>query len=371
MARRAAPGKASRRRSQPRIAWGRIAAVLVGAGTLFGAGIGIGAWLTQPASTPVRPAAVAQRPTHKPVIAAAPPAAASPAASPAIALPRLPVRETPAPQAAAPTATLDAVSPPVRHPDPAISAGLPAWRRFAAAADPAHGRPMIAIVLDDLGIDKRRSGRAIDLPAALTLAFLPYATELAEQTGRARDRGHELLVHLPMQPHGHDADPGPNVLDMALGEAEVANRIDWSLKQFTGFVGINNHMGSQFTESPEGMRIVADSLRGHGLLFLDSMTTAKSVGEATARSHGVPTTRRDVFLDNTDSVAEVELRLAQAEKIALANGTAVAIGHPRDATLSVLEAWIPKAKAAGFVLVPLTAVVEARGGVGVQQAARP
>src|SRR3546814_15773350 len=93
---------------------------------------------------------------------------------------------------------------------------------------------MIAIVLDDLGIDKRRGRRAIDLPAALTLAFLPYATELAEQTARARARGHELLVHVPMQPHGADSDPGPNVLDIDLGAAEVRRRLEWTLRQFDG-----------------------------------------------------------------------------------------------------------------------------------------
>ncbi|GHD46836.1 hypothetical protein GCM10017083_16430 [Thalassobaculum fulvum] len=229
---------------------------------------------------------------------------------------------------------------------------------------------MIAIVLDDLGIDKRRGRRAIELPAAVTLAFLPYATDLDEQTALARQRGHELLVHVPMQPHGHNSDPGPNVLDIQLGAAEVRRRIDWNLKQFEGYVGVNNHMGSLFTESDEGMRLVAEEMGARGLLFLDSLTSARSVGEATALGLGVPTTRRDVFLDNTDTAAEVEYRLAQTERIARETGSAIAIGHPRDATLNVLEEWIPKARAAGFVLVPLTAVVEARAAPGVRQARR-
>ncbi len=117
--------------------------------------------------------------------------------------------------------------------------------------------------------------------------------------------------------------------------------------------------------------MVAEAMRDHGLLFLDSLTSAKSVGEKTARGLGVPTTRRDVFLDNTDSVAEVELRLAQVERTARETGSAIAIGHPRDATLSVLADWIPRARAAGFVLVPLSAVIEARSGSPALQALRP
>src|SRR3546814_20657186 len=87
---------------------------------------------------------------------------------------------------------------------------------------------MIAIVLDDLGIDKRRGLRAIDLPAALTLAFLPSATELAEQTARARARGHELLVHVPMARHGADVEPGATVLAIQHGDHVLRRRRAWA-----------------------------------------------------------------------------------------------------------------------------------------------
>ena len=119
------------------------------------------------------------------------------------------------------------------------------------------------------------------------------------------------------------------------------------------------------------MRVVAEAMRDHGLLFLDSLTSAKIVGEKAARGLGVPTSLRDVFLDNTDSVAEVELRLSQVERTARETGSAIAIGHPRDATLSVLADLIPRARAAGFVLVPLSAVIEARSGSPALQALRP
>lgn len=248
---------------------------------------------------------------------------------------------------------------------------LPAWRRFAVAGDVTSDAPKIAIVLDDLGIDVRRSRRAVALPAPLTLAYLPYADGLEEQTRAARQAGHELLAHIPMQPHGADADPGPHALDMRLGAIEVLSRLDWDLARFEGYVGINNHMGSLFTESEEGMRLVAEGLRDRGLMFLDSLTSPRSVAAATAASMGVPTAVRDVFLDNTDTAAEVELRLAQTERVARQAGTAIAIGHPRDATLNVLEAWIPKAREAGFVLVPLTSVLQIRQGLATQQANRP
>ena len=369
----------------------RAGVAAVAACVLFGGGIAVGAWIaggtslpelsasrdlpgspqiaTQPAPlTAARPPV----PTPKPAQARAeaPKAAAVPASIPLPKMTGAVEALKPAETAAKPASAPAQVA--ALPPKPSVDDGsLPAWRRYAVPADLSGGAPIIAIVLDDLGIDTRRSNRAIALPAPVTLAFLPYAEGLEEQTAAARAAGHELLVHIPMQPHGEDADPGPNALDMRLGAIEVLSRLDWDLARFSGYVGINNHMGSLFTESEAGMRLVAEGLRDRGLMFLDSLTSPKSVAAATVASYGVPTTTRDVFLDNTDSPEEVAMRLEQTEKIARKAGTAIAIGHPRDNTLDVLEDWIPKAKAAGFTLVPLTAVLDIRRGMATQQASRP
>lgn len=368
----------------------RAAAVVVGAGLLFGGGVGVGAWIAGEGSADRRVAGQAKQaspestaPALRSKVSEDPrvnQSAQAEATNDAKAPPGIPLPKmtgatgagTPAARGTLPSSAVAA--------DRLASAGatagaaepaLPTWRRFAVAADTTSGKPKIAIVLDDLGIDLKRSRRAVALPAALTLAYLPYAEGLADQTRAARQAGHELLLHVPMQPHGADVDPGPNALDMRLGAIEVLSRLEWGLDRFEGYVGINNHMGSLFTESAEGMRLVAEGLRDRELMFLDSLTSPKSVAAATVASYGVPTTVRDVFLDNTDTAAEVEMRLEQTERIARKTGTAIAIGHPRDATLNVLEAWIPKALEAGFALVPLTAVLQVRQGVATQQASRP
>ena len=367
----------------------RAGVIVLAAGVLFGGGIGVGAWIAGGGSLPTLSAS-RDVPVPKPAPRAA--QAASQGAAPAstvkakeeprdIPLPKMAntvkqvtQAEAKPDTAPAPPETSVQVAAVPKHPPvagPEASGDAPAWKRYAVAADISSGGPFIAIVLDDLGIDVRRSNRAVALPAPITLAFLPYADGLDSQTAAARQAGHELLVHIPMQPHGEDADPGPNALDMKLGAIEVLSRLEWDLDRFSGYVGINNHMGSLFTESAEGMALVAEGLRDRGLMFLDSLTSAKSVAASTVASYGVPTTVRDVFLDNTDTPEEVALRLEQTEKVARKGGTAIAIGHPRDNTLSVLEEWIPKARAAGFTLVPLTTVMEIRRGMSTQQASRP
>src|SRR5205807_7267740 len=123
-----------------------------------------------------------------------------------------------------------------------------------------------------------------------------------------RAAGHELLAHVPMEPFGAYADPGPNVLLVGLSRADLLHRLGRDLDSFTGYVGINNHMGSRFTSHAEGMGTVAAELRRRGLLFLDSRTTAQTVAFQVAVEHGVPSVSRDVFLDNEDKPEAVQRR---------------------------------------------------------------
>jgi polysaccharide deacetylase 2 family uncharacterized protein YibQ len=198
----------------------------------------------------------------------------------------------------------------------------------------------------------------------MTLSFLPYAEDLPHQTATAHGNGHELLVHVPMEPLGSE-NPGPRALTIGLSPDEVAARLARDLTRFDGFVGINNHMGSKFTGSAPGMAVVMGELRARGLLWLDSRTAGSSVGSAIARAYDVPHVDRDVFLDNTPTLAAVQRQLADLESVARRRGWAVAIGHPKDATLDALVAWLPRLAERGFVLVPLSHIVRnAAAGAG-------
>ena len=228
--------------------------------------------------------------------------------------------------------------------------------RLRVPAPPAGRSPT---VIEDVGLDAAGTRRAARLPAAVTLAFLPYGNDVAALAAEARRGGHELLVHVPMQPWPHDRpiDPGPNALMVDLAPAELARRIDWNLGRFQGFVGVNNHMGSRFTEHEPGMRLVIAELARRGLLFLDSRTSARSVGLRLAHEAGIPALGRDVFLDHERARPAIRAQLDRVAEIARRNGVAIAIGHPYAETLDVLEAWLPTLKGQRLELVPLTRLV--------------
>jgi hypothetical protein len=268
----------------------------------------------------------------------------------------------PAAPAGAEQADLPLPSPPELDQD-----RRPAWQRYAVPVAATGAQPMIAVVLDDLGLNRAGTNRAIALPAPLTLAFMTYAEGLPRMAARARRAGHELMLHMPMAPRDPTYNPGPNVLRAELAPAELARRLDWGLGRFEGFVGVNNHMGSRFTASRAGMAPVMAALRARGLLFLDSMTSSASVGVGMAKRAGVPYAARDVFLDNEwNDRAAIARQFAHLEAVARRRGSAIGIGHPHRATLDVLVRWLPEARARGFAIVPVSAIVQHRRGPEAQ-----
>jgi uncharacterized protein len=311
----------------------------------------------------------AAKPAPLPQLAKAEPAAAEPAKP----------QDTPP---AAPKAQANAAVPailPADVPSPTIGSGgeamgaetvaavappkpgdEPMWLKNALPAPPFTGQPRIAVVIDDLGLDKQRTARAIALQGPVTMSFLAYASDLPAQTEAARRAGHELIVHVPMEPINKQRDIGSNGLANRLGREEVLRRLRWDLSRFNGYVGINNHMGNRISGDANAMQAVIEELKARGLLFLDSRSIATGTAESVADMLGVPTASRDVFLDDDIDGTSIDDQLAELEDVARKQGTAIAIGHPHDQTLDRLTIWLANLSQRGFQLVPLTAIVKER-----------
>ncbi|MEZ5648281.1 MAG: divergent polysaccharide deacetylase family protein [Alphaproteobacteria bacterium] len=235
-----------------------------------------------------------------------------------------------------------------------------AWLGQARPYEASHTKPLIALVIDDLGVDHTRTHQVMDLPVPLTLAFLPYASDIVAQVDYGRRLEHEFLVHIPMEPIDHHNDPGPHTLSTDLPPEEIVHRLDSALNSFEGYLGINNHMGSRFTMDATALAPVMATLQQRGLLFLDSRTTAQSIAAQTAIDAGVAAVARDVFIDHVRTPDVIRAQLALLEQTALRKGTAIGIGHPDDLTIAALQEWIPTLAERGFELVPLSVVARVR-----------
>lgn len=233
-------------------------------------------------------------------------------------------------------------------------------------------RAKVAIIIDDLGIDAKRSRQIIDLPAPITLAFLPYGSKTKEFAAIGKAKGHPLIIHTPMEAMDGKQNIGPGGLKAGMDDAAFAQNFEVMLKSFEGYGGINNHMGSRLTQDEAAMKRLMGMLKERGLYFVDSKTISTSVAAKEARRAGVPYAVRNVFLDHEDTRSFVDGALAKVEKEALQHGTAIAIGHPKDATIAGLRAWIPTLKAKGIDLVPVSdLLVRPRGSAPVKEIETP
>jgi polysaccharide deacetylase 2 family uncharacterized protein YibQ len=236
--------------------------------------------------------------------------------------------------------------------------GRQSWQVYSRPFNGPERRPRVAIVITGLGVSFNATKSVVGiLPGEVTLAFAPFAQKLDEWIDSARGAGHEVLINLPMEPRDYPRDdPGPFGLFMAHDTKQNLRRLDWVLSRMTGYVGVTNYMGGRFTASITALRPILRELRRRGLIFLDSMRTAASVGPKLAPNMELPFVKTDKVLDKVVSRTSIDFELAEIEKLAKIRGSAVALAHPYPLTVRRLQRWIGSLDEKGFVLAPITAV---------------
>jgi uncharacterized protein len=215
-------------------------------------------------------------------------------------------------------------------------------------------RPRIAIIIDDLGYDAESNLPFFRLDLPLSLSVLPNGPSTKSIVRMANEEGRELVLHLPMEPRNYPSvKPGPGALLLSMNADEITRVLDQDLRQIKGARGVNNHMGSAFTEDREKMRIVLAELKKKGLFFVDSRTTKLTVALDLAREIGLPSDRRTVFLDNNLAPKAMKIQMERLLSMARNHGLAIGIGHPYKETLRLLKEYCSKIKSE-FQMVPVS-----------------
>ena len=227
------------------------------------------------------------------------------------------------------------------------------------AAQAHAGAPRIAIIIEDIGHSLVKGERAIALPAPVTLAVLPFTPYTAALAARARDAGKDVILHQPMQAM-RSGRQERGTMTQAMDSTLLRKALRTSLARVPYAIGVSNHTGSLLTTSPTSMAWLMAEVHAQGLFFLGSRTTNETVAEQSARAAGVPIISRDVFLDSVVEPEAIAHQFDRALRLAERRGFAVLIGHPHDATLSLLERELPSLASRGFQLVPVRALVDSR-----------
>lgn len=232
--------------------------------------------------------------------------------------------------------------------------------------------PLITIIMDDLGRSTLTADELVSMPEPVTFAVLPGEPHAIEVAEIAHAAGHEVMLHVPMEPQGYPAvNPGEDALFVAQSDAEIRTRFELLLAGVPYVTGTNNHMGSRFTEDARALSPVMESLREKGLFFIDSRTTGQSRVTEVAHRFGVPTMNRDVFLDNVAEVNAIVREIKRLEDRARSQGAAIGICHPYPETLEALRRELPDMRSRGIAVVPVSVQLQRQASIsGMIDAAR-
>jgi polysaccharide deacetylase 2 family uncharacterized protein YibQ len=201
-------------------------------------------------------------------------------------------------------------------------------------------RPKVGIIIDDLGYDSALANAFIGLDIPLTLSVLPFTPNSRAIAQMARQAGRETMLHLPMEPINYPSiNPGDGVLLLSMDKETILEVLDDDLRQTPFIVGVNNHMGSRFTENEEKITIVLEELKKRNLYFVDSRTTSGTVAFKTAQKMAMKAAKRDIFLDNDLSEHALKIQMERLLSLARHKGQAIGIGHPHQETLHLLREY--------------------------------
>ena len=219
--------------------------------------------------------------------------------------------------------------------------------------------PRIAILITGLGIGANSTDEAIRrLPEPVSLAFAPYSKDLQAWVDKARSRGHEVALQLPMEPFGYpDADPGPHTMLTGAGPAENLKRLRWLLARMTGYFAVTNYMGAKFTASPQALSPVLDEAARRGLAFIDDGASPRSQAASVAGSLGLPAVTGDVIIDAGQSQESIEAALKGLEALARERGQALGVAMGLPSTIEAIAGWADGLGSRGIVLTPVSALM--------------
>ncbi|MDD2852091.1 MAG: divergent polysaccharide deacetylase family protein [Desulfuromonadaceae bacterium] len=216
----------------------------------------------------------------------------------------------------------------------------------------------LAVIIDDMGnrVSEARALAAIKVP--ITFAIIPGLSADKNVAAFATANQIETLIHVPMQPKNWPSRRiEANGLLVNMEADELKERMSGFIQRFPEAVGVNNHMGSAFTEQEEKMTAVLQIIKNENLFFIDSMTSSESKGGKVARQLGIKFGRRNVFLDNNQERNYILGQLNQAVTQARKYGSAIAICHPHPVTMATLAELLPELAERGVQLVPVSEIV--------------
>ena len=222
----------------------------------------------------------------------------------------------------------------------------------------------IVIILGGMGLNEKLSARAAkELPGDITFAFAPYGENLQDQVDKARARGHEVLLQLPLEPVGYPAtNPGPKTLLADGPDAANQDALLWHMSRFSGYTGIINYMGGRFLSAAPAIKPLLSELKKRGILFIEDGSLPLSATDGVAKQMQMPVRHGISVIDLDANPASITAALNLLEDEAHNNGIAIGTGSGLEITIDTVRDWAKNVGDHGIVIIPASAAFKGRLG---------
>jgi len=224
----------------------------------------------------------------------------------------------------------------------------------------SHKNPRIAIIIDDVGQYDIGALELKRLNIPITASILPDSPHAHEEARWIREYGLQTLIHLPMEPKNGNGQTYDRSQTITLNstDSEIRQLIRRAKQVVPNAAGVNNHQGSLATANTELMLRTLKIIKEEGLFFVDSRTIGNSVAFDTAKRLGIKTAYKNAFLDHVQSYSNSISRIKYLVEIALKDGKAIAIGHPRQSTIDAIRDSLDYIRSKGVKIVYVAELLE-------------
>lgn len=215
------------------------------------------------------------------------------------------------------------------------------------------GKLAIAIAVLDYGLSSEDSKAAVEkLPPEVTMVLSPYAEDPDMWQKLAREHGHEIWLHLPVEnQHFLSRDPGPLALLSQASIIENQKNLNAVLGRATGYAGIMAETDKVMLGMHAMLGAVIKSVFSRGLGYFELNPAGSEFIETLAVANnapfGIAHVNSDVFDDSESS---------KVEKAAKESGYAGVVMRLNPKNIDKISEWTKTFETRGFSLAPVSAV---------------
>jgi hypothetical protein len=216
----------------------------------------------------------------------------------------------------------------------------------------------IALILDDAGYNIELAKEIASLPYNITLSIIPFTEHDGETAKLLKKHNKEVFLHLPMEPKSYpETDPGKGAIFRNTPETLLKIIIDEDFQRIGKIDGVNNHMGSAFTEDAAKLRQMFKYLKNYTSTFIDSRTSKDSVAYDICKEYFSKCGINNIFIDNLDSHEYIKEKIDKGISLLEKQDTVIMIGHLRPTTVNVLKSYLPEIEKRGITFSTVNEVL--------------